>query len=429
MAMFARTIALTCVAGLVSAAQGVPPRAVAPWRLDPFRSTYRPLPRTDFVIVDAIVLDGAGHRIDRGEISVHEGKVVEIGLHVAHRAGARLIDAHGRWVTPGVIDVHTHNGTYVVPLTDIDRDASDVSELDNPNVSDTWVETAINVQDTGFSRAIEGGVTTMQVLPGSSPIFGGRSVIVHPIPAPTVAAMKVPGAPQGFKMSCGENPKSQDADAKEEHGPTSRQGEIAFIREAFMEAADYRDAWNRYVAGRAAAPPRRDLKKEALAGILTGDIHVNMHCYRSDDMATMLAVAREFGFTVGSFHHAVEAYKIPSLLRDAVTCAAVWGDWWGYKMEALDAVRASAAMLDRAGVCVTMHSDSAITGQRLNIEAAKAAGAARPLGIVVPPERMIRWITSNPARLLGMADRIGTLAPGYDADLVIWSGNPFSVYT
>jgi imidazolonepropionase-like amidohydrolase len=269
----------------------------------------------------------------------------------------------------------------------------------------------------------------LQVLPGSSPIFGGRAIIVHPIQAPTVAAMKVPGAPQGFKMACGENPKSQDADAKEAHGPTSRQGEVAFVREAFMEAQDYRDAWNLYAAGKAATPPKRDLKKEALAGILAGDIHIAMHCYRSDDMATMLAVAREFGFTIGSFHHAVEAYKIPALLRTAGTGAAVWGDWWGYKMEALDGVRADAALLDRAGVTVAMHSDSSLTGQRLNIEAAKAAGAARALGIDIPPERMIRWVTSNPARLLFMGDRIGTLAPGYDADLVVWSGNPFSVYT
>lgn len=401
-------------------------RQLAPWRVDPFPSTYQPLPRTDFLLVGATILDGAGHRLDDADVLVHEGKIARIG-HALPRDGVRVIEARGRWVTPGIIDVHTHNGTYVVPLTDIDKDSSDVSELNDPDVADTWIETAINTQDTGFSRALEGGVTTMQVLPGSSPIFGGRSVIVHPIPAVNVAAMKVPAAPQGFKMACGENPKSQDADTPQAHGPTSRQGEIAFIRESFMAAQDYRAAWDRYVAGKAARP-KRDLKLEALAGILAGDIHVAMHCYRSDDMATMLEVAHEFGFTIGSFHHAVEAYKIPALLRQAGTCAAVWGDWWGFKMEGLDGVRANAALLDRAGVCVAMHSDSAITGQRLNIEAAKAGGAARALGMDIPPERMIRWVTSNAARILGMGDRIGTLAPGYDADLVVWSADPFSVY-
>ncbi len=409
-------------------AQSMPARAVPPWRIDPFPSTYRPLPRTDFLLVNAAILDGAGRRIDHGELLVRDGKVVQIGTVLAHPASVRVIDARGRWVTPGIIDVHTHNGTYVVPLTDIDTESSDVSELNSPNVADTWIETAVNVQDTGFSRGLEGGVTTMQILPGSSPIFGGRSVVVHPIPATNIAAMKVPDAPQGFKMACGENPKSQDADAHDIHGPTSRQGEVTYIREAFMAAQDYRDAWNRYAQGKVATPPRRDLKTEALAGILAGDIHVNMHCYRSDDMATMLEVAHEFGFTIGSFHHAAEAYKIPAMLRGAGTCAAVWGDWWGFKMEALDGVRANAALLDRAGVCVSMHSDSAITGQRLNIEAAKVGGAARAIGIDVPPERMIRWVTSNSARILGLQNRIGTLAPGYDADLVIWSANPFSVY-
>lgn len=409
-------------------AQSTPSRGIAPWRIDPFPSTYRPLPRSDFFLTNATILDGAGRRIDHGKLLVRDGKVVQIGLVLAPPAGVRVIDAGGRWVTPGIIDVHTHNGTFVVPLTDIDKDSSDVSELNSPNVADTWIESAVDVQDTGFSRALEGGVTTMQILPGSSPIFGGRSVIVHPIQATNIAAMKVPGAPQGFKMACGENPKSQDADAHDIHGPTSRQGEIAYVREAFMAAQDYRDAWTRYAQGKTATPPKRDLKVEALAGILAGDIHVNMHCYRSDDMATMLAVAREFGFTIGSFHHAAEAYKIPAMLRSAGTCAAVWGDWWGFKMEALDGVRANAALLDRADVCVSMHSDSAITGQRLNVEASKAGGAARAIGIDVPPERMIRWVTSNSARILSMQNRIGTLAPGYDADLVIWSANPFSVY-
>jgi imidazolonepropionase-like amidohydrolase len=399
----------------------------APWKADPFPSTYRPLPRSDLLIMHAIVLDGAGARIADGEVLVRDGRVVAIGQHLAHTAGARVIDAHGRWVTPGVIDVHSHNGTYVQPLTDIDGESSDVSELDDPNVADTWIETAVNVQDTAFSRALEGGVTTQQILPGSSPIFGGRSVIVHPIPATTVAAMKFPGAPAGIKMACGENPKSEDADAK--RGPTSRQGEVAYIRQAFSDARDYQAARERFAAGRAPTQPKRDLKMETLLGVMAGDIRINMHCYRSDDMATMLSVAREFGFRIGSFHHAVEAYKIPDLLRAAGTCAAVWGDWWGYKMEALDAVRANAPLLDRAGVCVVLHSDSPQSGQRLNIEAAKAGGAGRAAGIDVPPERMIRWITSNSASVLGLGDRIGTLAPGYDADLVLWSGNPFSIYT
>jgi imidazolonepropionase-like amidohydrolase len=146
-------------------------------------------------------------------------------------------------------------------------------------------------------------------------------------------------------------------------------------------------------------------------------------------MSAMLAVAHEFGFRIAAFHHATEAYKIAADLRRADTCVAVWSDWWGYKMEALDAVRANAPFIDSTGGCVLMHSDSAIVGQRLNIEAAKAAASWRRTGGAIPEERMIRWITSAPARVLGLGDRVGTLAPGRNADLVLWSGNPFSIYS
>ena len=435
--------ALLAVSGM-AVAQSAPPPA-APWNANPFPSTYQPLPRSDLMLRHATILDGAGKRIEDGDVLMHDGKVVAIGSHLPNPGGAREIDATGRWVTPGVIDVHSHDGTYVLPLTTIDRESGDVAELNDPNVADTWIETAVNPQDTAFDRALQHGVTTLQILPGSSPIFSGRSVVVHPIHANTVAAMKVAGAQQGFKMACGENPKEEGASSH--RGPTSRQGEIAYIRRAFLDAQDYRRDWDRFrgdgharpdhggrgAGGRDAGhgggpPPRRDLKREALSGILAGDIHINMHCYRADDMATMLSVAREFGIHITAFHHAVEAYKIPDLLRADGVCAVVWGDWWGYKMEALDAIRAEAPLLDRAGVCVTMHSDSPAEGQRLNIEAAKAGAAGRRVGVIVPEERMIRWITSNPARVLGLADHVGTLAPGYNADVVLWSANPFSVY-
>lgn len=420
----ARTLTLAAVlaAATAAAASAAP---IPPWRVDPFPSTYRAPAAPDLLIRGATVLDGTGRRLDGADVLTHAGKVVAVGKGLKAPSGAREVEGRGRWVTPGVIDIHSHDGVYVLPLTDIDRDSGDVAELSDPNAADTRVETAINPQDVAFSRALQHGVTTMQVLPGSSPIFSGRSVMLHPIRATTVAQMKLPDAPQGFKMACGENPKEEDAETH--RGPTSRQGEVAFIRAAFLDAQQYRRQWEAYAAGKGPAP-KRDLKREALAGILAGDVHIHMHCYRADDMATMLAVAREFGFHVAAFHHAVEAYKIPQLLKREGVCAAVWGDWWGYKMEALDAIRANAALLDRDGVCVTMHSDSPAEGQRLNLEAAKAAGAGRRVGVEVPPERMIRWITSNPAHALGLGDRLGALSPGYDADLVVWSADPFSVY-
>jgi imidazolonepropionase-like amidohydrolase len=428
MANWGRGLIRPALAGLcLAGALPVAAQKALGWPEDPFPSTYRAPPQTDVLIRGATVLDGAGKRIDGGDVLVRGGKIVAIGKALANPGGVREIDAAGRWVTPGTIDVHSHNGTYVMPLTTIDRESSDVSDTSSPNVADTWIETAVNPQDVAFGRALANGVTTIQILPGSTPIFAGRSVVVKPIMAPTVAQMKVPGAAQGFKMACGENPKSWGGE-KDNDGPNSRQGVIAYMRAAFLDAQDYKRGWDRYRAGTGSLP-QRDLKREALAGILSGDIRLHVHCYRANDLSAMLSIAREFHFTIASFQHAVEAYKVPELLRAAGTCAAVWSDWWGFKMEALDAVRANAPLLHRAGTCVMMHSDSPADGQRLNVNAAEAAAAGRRIGVDTPPEEMIRWTTSNPAKLLGLERRVGTLAPGFEADVVLWSGNPFSIYT
>lgn len=410
----------------LSMSVGAQRAALAPWQEDPFPSRYRPAAPDDMLLRGATILDGAGGRIEGGDVLVRAGKIVAVGKGLSN-PGVREVDATGRWITPGVIDVHSHDGTFVLPLTTIDRQASDVSEESSPNVADTWIETAVNAQDMAFDRALSNGVTTIQILPGSTPIFAGRSVVVKPLRSPTVWGMKATGGVQGFKMACGENPKSWGAE-KDNEGPTSRQGVIAYTRQAFLDAQRYKRAVERARLAGTQAPPR-DLKLEALAGILSGDVRVNLHCYRAGDIAAMLSISKEFDFRIDAIHHATEAYKIPGLLREAGTCAAVWADWWGFKMEAQDAVRAEAPLLERAGVCVMMHSDSASDGQRLNIAAAKAAAAGRRIGIDIAPERMIKWTTSNPARLLGLDKRIGTIAPGFQADVVLWSGDPFSIRT
>ena len=401
-------------------------RIPLPFATDPYPSTYEPLPRTDTLIVGATVLDGAGRRIDGGDVLVRDGKIIAVG-HGLEAKGVTVIDAHGRWVTPGIIDVHSHDGVFSIPMTSGDSDSSDVAELSDPNAADTWIEHAVNAQDPAFSAALRSGVTTLQILPGSTPLFSGRSVIVKPVPAPDVYAMKFPGAGQGLKMACGENPKSYFGEKG--RAPNSRQGEIAMVREAFMKAQNYLQGWRDYESGARAEPPPRDLKLDTLAAVLTGDIAVHMHCYRSSDLATMLDVAAEFGFQIRAFHHAGDAYKVVDQLKKAGTCVAVWSDWWGFKMELVDAIRENAAMVDAAGGCVMMHSDSATVGQRLTIEAAKAAAAGRRAGLNMPPEHIIRWVTSTPAKALGLDDRIGTLAQGRNADIVIWSGDPFSIYT
>jgi imidazolonepropionase-like amidohydrolase len=178
-----------------------------------------------------------------------------------------------------------------------------------------------------------------------------------------------------------------------------------------------------------AKPPKRDLKLDTLASAIKGDIPIQMHCYRADEMATMLDLSREFGFRIAAFHHAVEAYKIANLLAEHGVCAAMWADWWGFKMESNDGIEENIALVDAApGGCAIVHSDSEEGIQRLNQEAAKAMARGRAAGLEIAPERAIRWLTANPARALGILERTGTLEPGKMADVVLWSRDPFSVY-
>jgi len=392
----------------------------------PYPSTYQAPVSAPVVLVGATILDGAGQRIDNGEVVLVGGKVQAIGHNLARPAGATIIEARGKWITPGLIDVHTHLGVYTLPQTSLDAEASDVTELRSPNAADTWIEHAVRSVDPGFTHALAAGVTTLQILPGSSALFGGRSVIVHPIPAPTVAAMKFPGAPQGLKMACGANPKEEFAGR---HLLNSRQGEIAEMREAFAEAEEYRREERRARGPRHHGPPDDDLKEQTLALVLDGKMPVHVHCYRSDDMARMIDLSHEFGFHIAAFHHAAEAYKIAPLIVANGICVVSWPDWWGFKPEDEDGIRENIAFVDAAGGCAMVHSDIPILGEHLNLEAAKAAAAGRRAGLALPAERVIRWVTSNPAKALGLDDRIGRLAPGFDADLVLWSGDPFSVYS
>jgi imidazolonepropionase-like amidohydrolase len=419
--------AVPCLPGAHAAAPA-PPTAV-PHRqaaLDPPESRYRPLPRVDTLLTAATILDGAGGRIEHGDVLMRDGRIAAVGHGLSHD-GAAVVDASGRWITPGVIDIHTHYGTYVLPQTAAEASVSDVLEESDPNVADTWIEHAVRPVDPAFSRALASGVTTLQILPGSGALFGGRSVIVKPIPAVTLDEMRFPGASQGVKMACGTNPASSFGSRG--RFPNSRQGEIAGVRAAFLEAQRYLKEWDDYRAGRRSEAPRRDLKLDTLAATLRGELRVHVHCYRADDIANWISTLEEFGVHLVTIHHAVEAYKIAPLLVRKQVCAAVWADWWGFKREAEDGIPENAAFIDAAGGCVVMHSDIPVLGSLLNIEAAKAAAAGRRAGLAIPEEHAIRWITSNAARALGLESRIGHLAPGMNADVVVWSADPFSIYS
>jgi imidazolonepropionase-like amidohydrolase len=394
---------------------------------NPFPSTYRPLPSRPTAIVGASVFDGAGRLIENGVVLMRDGKVEAVGPGLAVPAGYDTVDGKGKWVTPGIIDAHSHLGVYPAPEVPAH---SDGNELTDPNTAQVWAEHSVWPQDPGFNRARAAGVTTLLVLPGSGNLFGGRGVTLRNVPGRTVQDMKFPAAPYTLKMACGENPKRVYGNRG--RSPSTRMGNVAGYRAAWINAADYARKWDEYRAkaarGEKADLPKRDLQLDTLVGVLKGEILVENHCYRADEMAQMIDIAGEFGYHVTAFHHAVEAYKIADLLAKNGVCVATWANWWGSKLEMYDGIEANAALVHAAGGCAIIKSDDPDLIQRLNQEAAAALAAGRAAGLQITEADAIRWITSNPAKALGVAGQTGSLEPGKRADVVIWDRDPFSVY-
>ncbi len=388
---------------------------------DPFPSTYKAPQAKPFAITNVTIMTAAGPTLRDGVVVVRDGKIASVGVRLAVPADVAVVDGTGKFVTPGVIDDHSHIGVYAAPG---DIALADGNEATNPTTAQVWAEHSVWPQDPQFPRDLAGGVTTLQVLPGSANLIGGRSVVLKLVPARTVQEMKCPGAKYGLKMACGENPKR----VYEKRGPSTRMGNIAGYREAWIKAERYRRKWDQWLADPKGDPPDRDLAMDTLAEVLRGNILVQTHCYRADEMAEMIDVAREFGYKIRSFHHAVEAYKIADLLAREGISASVWADWGSFKMEAIDPIMANGAIVHAAGARTVIHSDDAIGSQHLNQEAAKAMAAGRAAGIDVTEDEAVKWFTANAAWTLGLEDRIGTIEPGKNADLVLWSANPLSVY-
>ena len=437
------TAALVAVLS-VGAAHAAPPDA-KPARSrfveDPYPSTYQRIAAAPVLIENATVLTGTGQRLDDADVLLQDGRVVAVGSGLQAPAGATRVDAAGKWVTPGIIDVHSHLGVYPSPGVSAH---SDGNEMTGAVTSNVWAEHSVWPQDPGFAAALAGGITSLQVLPGSANLVGGRGVTLKNVPATTYQAMKFPGAPWGVKMACGENPKRVYGSKS---GPATRMGNVAGYRAAFIDASEYlrknggkkqdeEPKKKRWWSGNGNGADsekdtggKRDLKMDTLAGAINGDIQVHIHCYRADEMATMLDLAKEFGFKVAAFHHGVEAYKLADRLAAENVCGALWADWWGFKMEAFDGIQENIALVDRpANSCAIVHSDSGEGIQRLNQEAAKVMAHAKLAGMDIPPERAIRWLTQNAAKSLGILDQTGTLEPGKMGDVVVWNRNPFSVY-
>ena len=399
---------------------------------EPFDSTYKPLPAQYILFKNANIYDGESNELQNSDLLIKDGIIQAIGDEIAIEDEQLLIvDATGKWITPGIIDIHSHMGVYPAPGV---RTSSDGNESTSPVTADVWAEHSIWVQDPQYALALKGGVTTFHILPGSANLIGGRGVTVKNLQRNTIQSMKYPDAPHSLKMACGENPKRVYGNRGQ--APSTRMGNFAGYRKAWIQAENYLKQLQEYESKSDKAKeleyaPRRNLEMETLAGVLKDEILVHIHCYRAEEMAVMIDVAKEFNYKITAFHHGVEAYKIADLLADNGICGALWADWWGFKHEAYDMVQANIAIVDQArnGTgCAIVHSDDERGIQRLNQEAAKAWSAGNRAGYNISKARAINWITSNPAKAAGIYDRTGSIVAGKDADLVLWSKNPFSVY-
>ncbi len=376
----------------------------------------------DVLIKNATVMTATHGNIKNGSIYIKDGKIAAVGESVSAPAGATVdvIDAEGKYLTPGIVDSHSH-----IALDD------DVNEATSPVTPQMMMKDAFDFQDKAIYRALAGGVTTSLLLHGSANMIGGQAVVIKHKYGASRDAMLFPNAPGSIKFASGENPKR--VYGGRDQLPSTRMGNFAVQREALVQAQDYMREWDNYNEklkrnkddkdGKDATPPKHDLKLDALADVLRGKLMVQIHCYRADEMLTEMAMAKEFGYNLRAFHHALEAYKIADQLAANNVGIATFADWWGYKQEAWDAIPWNAVMAMRKGVRVAIKSDSGDYTRRLNQEAAKTiryGGATE--------EEALKMITLNAAWIIGVDDRVGSIDVGKDADLVIWDGYPLSSY-
>ena len=381
-----------------------------------FASTYSPLPSETTLITNARIIDGTGQELEGASLLIVDGKISAIGKDISGDASL-FIDAAGKYVTPGIIDIHSHLGNYPTPSVHAHGDGN---EITSPITSEVWAEHGVWPQDPGFDEALQGGVTTLHILPGSANLFGGRGVTLRNIAARTVQGMKFPDAPYTLKMACGENPKRVYG---QKGGPGSRMGNVAGYRKNWIKAQSYQKK-----RAKGGDDFMRDLQLETLADVLDGKILVQMHCYRADEMVQILDIAKEFDYKVTTFHHAVEAYKIADILKENDTCSAMWADWYGFKMESYDGILENVPFVHAAGACAMIHSDDENGIQRLNQEVAKTWANGNRVGLNISKADAWKWLSTNPARALGILKETGTLEPGKRADVVLWSDDPFTTY-
>lgn len=371
-----------------------------------------------FVIRNAKILTVTKGSFD-GSILIRDGKIMEVGPNVNAPADAKVIDAGGQYVMPGIIDCHSHIATEAV-----NEGSVSVSSM-------TGIEDTVNPEDIGIYRALAGGVTTANILHGSANAIGGKNVVIKMRWGKDAPEILMDGAMPGIKFALGENPKRAGGGANglttRLRYPATRMGVEDVIREAFSDAKTYKATWDDYKArvakGERVITPRRDLKLEPLVEVLEGKRFVHAHCYRADEILMLLRVADEFGFKIRTLQHVLEGYKVAKEIKEHGAGASTFSDWWSYKVEAYDAIPYNAALMHKKGVLVSLNSDDAEMMRHLNQEAAKSV---RYGGLT--DDEALALITINPAKQLAIDNRVGSIEVGKDADLVIYDKHPLSNY-
>ena len=380
--------------------------AAPPVPLAADRGPYRDDPVT--FIAGATLLTASRGTIENGDVLVRDGRIAAVGTGLEPPPGATVVDAAGQYVTPGIIDAHSH-----LAALSINEGSVNVSSM-------VTIEDVIRPEDVGMYRALAGGVTTINVLHGSAnPVGGGNAVLKLRWGADAGGLLL--GAHPGIKFALGEN---TTRDRNPDRYPGSRMGVQDVIRQAFLDAGAYLAEWDAYRAGDGLRPaPRRDLKLERLGEVLRGERWVHAHSYRGDEILQLLRLAEEFGFTIRTLQHVLEGYKVADEIAAHGAGASTFSDWWAYKVEAFDAIPHNAALMTERGVLVSINSDSGEEIRHLNQEAAKTMKWGG-----LDEEAALRLVTLNPAMQLGIDDRVGSLDEGKDADLTIWEGHPLSMF-
>ena len=394
MAFLCRAASIPIVLAAIASAQQAPP---------------------DLLFKNATVMTASHGTIQNGQVWIHDGKIAAVGTVLNVPGNVTVIDATGLWLTPGIIDPHSHSAL-----------DGDVNEATSPVTPSMHMIDAFDNRSADLYRALAGGVTTELLLHGSANMIGGQAVVIKNKFGLDRDAMLFPNAPGSIKFASGENPKR--VYGSRDQLPSTRMGNFEVMRMAFEDARHYMADWDAYDAkvkkgDKDATAPKRDLKLEALADILRGKLYVQIHCYRADEFLTEEAIAQEYGYKIRAFHHALEMYKVGDKIAPTGTAIATFADWWGYKDEAADAIPWNAVMSMREGVRVALKSDSDDHIRRLNQEAGKMVhyGGATE-------DEAIRMVTLNPAWIIGVDDRTGSIDPGKDADLVLWNHDPLSTY-